>query len=200
MPPALIAWDFDGVLNRNVVDGRFIWADRMDRDLGLDRVAFQRHVFGPGRAVEVMTGRIDLRQAVAEWLEDQGSDIGAEAFIDYWFTRDIFPDEEVLGWLRGSAARSVMATNNEAYRTRFIADDMGFADVVEHIFASGHLGCAKPEGAYFQAIEAWSGTAPSEILLVDDLGENVEAACARGWQAFHFTPHTRDLLPEVLGL
>ena len=199
MPPELIAWDFDGVLNRNVVEGRFVWADNMYRDLGLDRESFQSFVFGSRRGRHVMTGTLDVHDVVSEWLVSQGSDLAATEFVQYWFESDQYPDAEVLSWIKSTSARSVMATNNERHRTKFIAQTMGFQDHMHHIFASGHLGVAKPDSAYFAAIEDWSGHSGADILLVDDLRENVEAARAKGWQAFHFTDETRGELPALLG-
>ena len=40
-----IAWDFDGVLNRNVVNGRFPWMDRLDEKFGVDGEVFRRSMF-----------------------------------------------------------------------------------------------------------------------------------------------------------
>ena len=40
-----IAWDFDGVLNRNIVDGRFVWADTLEDDLGISVAALQKGIF-----------------------------------------------------------------------------------------------------------------------------------------------------------
>ena len=200
MHPDLIAWDFDGGLNHNFIDGRFIWADTLREDFGLEASSFQSYVFRSERVDAVMTGQVDLYDVVAGWLYEENSPVKSADFIDYWFSSDEYPDEEVLGWIKTTKARSVMATNNEAYRTKHIAEVMGYSQHMEHIFASGHLGVAKPNSAFYEAIESWSGLSGSKILLVDDRLENIEAASARGWQAFYFTSETRSALPQVLGL
>ncbi|WP_254695409.1 HAD-IA family hydrolase [Oceanicola sp. D3] len=43
-----IAWDFDGVLNRCVENGRFLWAKDFERDTGQSLAGFQQAVFGAG--------------------------------------------------------------------------------------------------------------------------------------------------------
>ena len=62
------------------------------------------------------------------------------------------------------------------------------------------MGVRKPDPAFFARIEEWSGHAPGDHLLVDDSEKNIEAALARGWQAFHFTDATRADLPATLGI
>ncbi|MEM9320740.1 MAG: HAD family hydrolase [Pseudomonadota bacterium] len=192
MAPEVIVWDFDGVVNRNFVDGRFVWADSLGADLGLDRASLERFIFGSGRMRGIVRGVEDLRDVVAEWLHLEGSEIGADALLSYWFAQDALPDAEVLGWIKALPYRHVIGTNNEARRAAYIETEMGFASRVEKVFASGRMGVAKPDAAYFEAIETWSGVVPARILLVDDSLQNVETVQARGWQGFHFTDATRD--------
>ncbi len=198
----VVAWDFDGVLNRNIVAGRFVWQDTFEADLGHAPQGFQTAVFGNGYEA-VMTGREDLATRVQAWADLVGFAPGAEALIAYWFAKDARPDPMTVALMDRLAARGirqVIATNNEARRARYIADDMGFAGRVEQIFASGHLGVIKPDPAFFQTVTDTLGVAPGEMLLIDDLARNVDAARALGWQAFHFTDDTRDDLPGRLGL
>jgi putative hydrolase of the HAD superfamily len=120
--------------------------------------------------------------------------------LDYWLAKDAHPDAQVLGWLDACPVPGVIATNNEAHRARHIWEVMGFDARMQHIFASGRLGVKKPDGRFFATIEAWSGLAPGDILLIDDAEKNISAAAERGWQVFHFTDETRDKLPDVLGV
>ncbi|WP_224814126.1 HAD family hydrolase [Hasllibacter sp. MH4015] len=196
--PDLIVWDFDGVLNRNLVDGRFVWADDLEADLGLSRSSLDAYIFRSGRIRTVIVGEERLVDVAAEWLATQDTDISADAFLSYWFAKDAHPDAEVVRYLRSHPARHVIGTNNPACRARFIEADMGFASLVEHVFASGRMGVAKPDAAYFKSITDWSGVPAARTLLVDDSALNCEAARALGWQAFHFTDATRHLLPQVL--
>lgn len=200
MIPALIAWDFDGVLNRNIRDGRFIWADDLEADLGISLEGFQKHMFGPERIRQIVRGQLDLRAELTGYLAAIGSAHPADAVMDYWFDKDMHLDAQVLGWLRAAPARSVLATNNEAHRTRYITETMRLGAEVAQVFASGLMGVAKPDDGFFEAIEEWSTVPRSKILLIDDTAKNTEAAAARGWQAFHFTDETRDALPEIIRL
>ncbi len=196
----LIVWDFDGVLNANVVDGRFVWTDQMQSDLDLDPKAFSAFLFGSGLMHKVICGKVSLMEVVATWLRTQNTDLTARDFLDYWFARDALPDSEVFGWMRAAAGRRVIGTNNETLRATYIETQMQFGQHVEHVFASGRMGVAKPDAGFWTAVERWSGVERQNILLVDDSEQNVEACQAQGWQVFHFTKTSRSDLPVLLGL
>lgn len=198
MTDRLIVWDFDGVLNANVVDGHFVWADNLHADWGIDRDAFVQHLFQSGQMQHVVRGQIDLLDVVSDWFISTGHDLDPEAFLAYWFEQDALPDREVIGLMTSSAGRHVIGTNNEARRASFIETQMGFTDCVEHVFASGRMSCAKPDDAFFQPIERWSNLPPAQHVLIDDTTKNVEAAQRRGWAGFHFTDASRSTLAGFL--
>lgn len=200
MEPALIVWDFDGVLNANMRAGRTFWADGLKADLGIDPQVFRGEMFSRDAYHAILRGRLDLLTHVSDWLAGRGHAVSGEAFLRYWFEKDAHPDAEVLGWLRAHPARHVIGTNNEHRRCCYIEEEMGYGAHVERVFSSGRIGAAKPDPGFFAEIERWAGLAPGRILLVDDVAANVAAARARGWQGFHFTPATRAGLPERLGL
>jgi putative hydrolase of the HAD superfamily len=196
----VIAWDFDGVLNRNVVDGRFLWADTFEADLGQSHESFQRHVFG-GDFDDVITGRVDLRDRVASWTKTVGFADGPDALLAYWFAKDSLPDPAMLGLMQTlsqQGIRQVIATNNESRRARYIEDEMGYGARVEHVFASGRIGLRKPDPAYFRHVSDCLSVAPGRILLVDDVEENTRQARASGWKSFLFNADTRGQLRRYL--
>lgn len=198
----VIAWDFDGVLNRNIENGAFAWSRRFEQDLGLSVQAFSSYLFG-GRFQKAMVGQACLVELVTEWAEANGASGRGPEILDYWFTQDALPDHRTLAFfepLKARGVRHVMATNNEIHRTAFIEETMGFGTRMERIFAAGRMGLAKPDLAYFAHIETELGIAPGALLLVDDMEENVKAARQRGWQAFHFEEGAHDRLEQAFGL
>jgi putative hydrolase of the HAD superfamily len=198
----VIAWDFDGVLNRNIVDGRFIWADRFAEDIGHAPDGFIAAVFD-ATYDRVMTGQEDLRDRIAKWCAAHPDAPGPDAMLDYWFTHDAHPDLDMIRHLKALTARGhtqIIATNNEPHRARFITDQMGFGAHVAHIFASGHMGLRKPDPAFFRHITDALKTDPAHMLLIDDTPENIDAAQACGWQGYTFNDATRVRLFRALGL
>lgn len=196
-----VAWDFDGVLNVARRDGRLIWPERFEADLGHPLAGFHDHVFA--RDFEaVLTGREDLRDRVARWCEAVGHGPGPDAVLAYWFERDLNLDPAILTLVEALArrgVRQVVATNNEPRRVAFLEREAGLPDHLT-ILASGRLGAAKPAPAFFAVAAEALGVPPGEILLVDDHPANVEAARAAGWRAFHLADDTRDELPTALPL
>ena len=55
---------------------------------------------------------------------------------------------------------------------------------------------AKPELAYFRAVEAQVGLSGFDLVLIDDSMNNVEGARAAGWRAVQWTGQER--LADVL--
>jgi len=56
-----------------------------------------------------------------------------------------------------------------------------FANFDGYVFSFA-VGVMKPEPAIYEAAERATGRRGEELLFIDDRGENVEAAVARGWQ------------------
>ena len=196
----LIAWDFDGVLNRGHQGGFVEWQQTFEADLGVSAAAFTDFMFSGPRFSEVLTGQRDLLALLCDYVTTHAVPRAPEDLLDYWLSKDANADHQVLGWLAACPIPGVIATNNEGRRADYIWHRMGFSARLQHIFASGHMGVKKPDPAFFAQIEAWSGHAPSDILLIDDAEKNITAAASRGWQVFHFTDATRHALPAVLGI
>ena len=196
----LVVWDFDGVLNANIVDGRFVWADKLGPDLGIDSKAFSDFVFRSGRMRDVVWGKIDILDVVGPWLSGQGHAITPRDFLDYWWENDARPDPQIIALAEQLTVRQVIGTNNEHRRAGYIEHEMGIGRLVERIFASGRMGVAKPDHGFFHQVQDWAGVAPERIFFVDDNAPNIKVAQRLGWQAFHFTDATRADLPARLGL
>ena len=196
----IVVWDFDGVLNRNIIDGRFVWSDAFEAEIGKPFDRFQTMIFdGPFK--EVIVGRLDLLDLIRRWSNDAGYMGAPEEILDYWFRNDDLVDPKSLELLEAAervGLRNVIATNNEARRAHYIEHKMGFDARVERLFASGRLGVAKPDPAFVEIVSERLEVAPERLLLVDDSAVNVAAAEALGWQAYHFQPGCYDILASIL--
>ena len=197
----IIAWDFDGVLNLNKVDGVLIWKQNFERDIGRSESEFSEFVFRSGRFSEALVGKLDVRDLVAEWVVLSGCLKSADEILNYWFDKDARPDPRTLALLQRSRQTgfvNVLATNNEARRAHYIEHEMGMAQHLDRIFAAGPMGSKKPDPRFFKTIQGALGAPASDFLLIDDAIENTEAARAQGWSAFQFEPGDYDGLEEAL--
>jgi putative hydrolase of the HAD superfamily len=196
----LIAWDFDGVLNKGHQGDFDAWQAEFEADFGVSAAVFTDFIFSDGKFNAVLNGERDLLDLLTDYTKTHAVPHAPEAVLDYWLAKDAVVDTQVLGWLTACPIQGVIATNNEHRRAAHMWETMGFKAHMAMIFASGPLGVKKPDGRFFAAIEEWSGLAPADILLIDDAEKNIHAASARGWQTFHFTAETRHNLPAVLGV
>ena len=185
----IIAWDFDGVLNKNMRDGKLIWKATFAQDLGVEESEFSEFMFRSGRFDAVLIGARDVKDLVQEWLAQSSCTHSVDDVLHYWFSRDALPDAKSLNLLKRSRAlgfKNVLATNNEPRRVAYIEEKMGFADHLDQVFAAGRMGVKKPDPAFYRDIEMALSAAPEDILFIDDKLKNVDAAKALGWHGFHF--------------
>lgn len=196
-----VAWDFDGVLNRNVIDGRFVWHLDLQQDLGISPDSVQTGIF-TSSFIDVIAGKVDLLDHVQAWLEASAHSVTASDFLDYWFQKDDLKDPltgDLLDRLTQTGLTQVIATNNETRRATYIETNAGFSQRVARVFSSGRIGAAKPDTAFFDHVSTELDLEPQNILLIDDSARNVDTARSLGWHGFHFTESTRNELAGYLG-
>ncbi|MGM0482856.1 MAG: HAD-IA family hydrolase, partial [Patescibacteria group bacterium] len=73
-----------------------------------------------------------------------------------------------------------LATNQEKYRTQYMKDKMGFAELFDHVFSSVDIGHKKPEKEFYESvlneIEDKYRIHYYEVAFFDDSEDNVRAA------------------------
>lgn len=188
--------DVDGVVV--VRPGGRRWDADLMADLGLDPDRLQQAFFARHWG-DILFGRADLHERLAPVLTEIAPHLTAQALVDYWFAKDSHLDAvllEDLAVVRRAGAELHLATLQEHHRARFLWDGLDLKSRFDAIHYAADLGCGKPDPAFFRAIEARTGLAPAEMLLIDDGVHNVEGARACGWRASVWDGSRR--LAEVL--
>lgn len=175
--------DVDGVV---VVrpDGQ-PWNWNAKADLGLDPDALQTAFFSR-HWPDILFGRADLHERLALVLAEIAPHLTAQTVVDYWFQRDSTLDAALLDDLadvRTTGLALHLATLQEHHRARYLWETLDLKSRFDAMHYAADLRCGKPDPAFFCAIEARTGFAPAEMLLIDDGAHNVEGARACGWQA-----------------
>jgi putative hydrolase of the HAD superfamily len=179
--------DVDGVVVRRP-DGT-LWSCDAKADLGLDPEDFQKKFFAV-HWPEVVLGRADLHDRLAPVLQEIAPHLTSFQVTDYWFEQDGHLDHALLAELAGYRARGLelhLATVQEHHRARHLWETLGLNARFDAMHYAAELGCKKPDAAFFAAVEARTGFAPNELLLIDDSPGNVEGARACGWDAVLWT-------------
>jgi putative hydrolase of the HAD superfamily len=187
--------DVDGVV---VVPPPGGWAATLEADLGLPLAVLQEHLF-TAHWPDVILGRADLKDRVADVLARHAPHLSADRLIAYWFEKDAILDHVLLEDLAAQRERGLqlhLATVQEHLRADYLWTALRLRDRFDAMHYSADVGARKPELAFFEAVAERTGFRPAEMLLIDDNAENVEAARAAGWSGVLWT--RRERLAEVL--
>ena len=82
---------------------------------------------------------------------------------------------------------TITPSPRERHRARYLAETRGFRDRFDQLFFSCHLGCAKPDASFFEEVTYRLELQNDQILFLDDLSGNVDAARKVGWHAEQVT-------------
>lgn len=182
MSGKVLCLDVDGVVVTGRPDTGERWDSRLEADLGLAPTTLHDRFFAPYWA-DIVRGRADIRPALEAAL--RGTSVRAPDLLDYWHAQDSRLDLAVLddvARLRAAGWQVWLATNQDALRMGVLMDRLGLAAHVDGAFCSAQIGAAKPEPAFFMAIETQLRQSPEALTLVDDSPANTAAARARGWR------------------
>ena len=173
--------DVDGVIVTPRTGG---WAVDIARDLGVTREILDQHFFKPHWA-DVMLGRAGLHERLGAVLAEHAPHLTSHELAGYWFAKDAIlnaPLLEDLAALRAGGVALHLATVQEHQRAAYLWDTLGLRERFDAMHYAADLGAAKPDPAFFAAIEGRTGLAGRDLLLLDDLARNVDAARAAGWR------------------
>jgi putative hydrolase of the HAD superfamily len=187
--------DVDGVV---VAQRGQRWDHDMEADLGISGETLQQAFFGP-HFTDIVLGRADLHERLGPVLAQIAPHLTSDQLAAYWFSKDTGFDETLLDDLadvRGRGIELHLATVQEHHRARHLWTELGLAARFDAMHYAAAVGAAKPDAAFFRAVEARTGFAPSEVVLIDDSVRNVKSARACGWTAVLWTGEAR--LAEVL--
>ena len=189
--------DVDGVVV-HAPNGRR-WDAAIEADLGISPQALQERFFAP-HFHDIVHGRADLMDRLGAALAEFAPHVTAQALVDYWFEKDGRLNHALLDELapwRAAGFPLHLATVQEHHRARHLWETLGLKNRFDAIHYAAALGCAKPDPAFWAAVQERTGYAPADLLLIDDSARNVESARAAGWAAVLWNGTER--LADVLG-
>ncbi|THV27287.1 hypothetical protein [Glycomyces paridis] len=160
------------------------------RRTGMPAAFLHRRLFASGFETRCEAGEFTADEIAAEVRDRTGFDGGAEELSALW-TSAFTLDAAVLDALTATELPlAIFSNNGPLFADYFDARFPEAAQWFRHrCFASG-LKARKPEAAAFalveRRLEASFGSAPGDLTLIDDNGDNTAAASARGWRAHTF--------------
>jgi putative hydrolase of the HAD superfamily len=187
MPLRALLVDVDGVVV--VHPDPLGWSGSLEADLGVSPARLSSEFFRPYWD-DVICGRAGLYERLSPVLAAIAPHLTSRELTDYWFRRDSQLDDRLLAELATIRATGVslhLVTVQEHERARHLWEDVGLSQFFDAMHYSAELGVAKPDPAFFAAVEARVGLPPSDLFFIDDKEENVEGARARRWPAAVWT-------------
>ncbi|HET7476006.1 MAG TPA: HAD-IA family hydrolase [Dermatophilaceae bacterium] len=181
-PAQVVLFDADGVLQLPLPT----WAAEVAAFAGTDHPAERERFVREVQQAETSAylGDVDFATVLAELLRRWGLGHAPAEVLATW-TR-ITVEEAVLTRVDALVARGVrcaVATNQHRERAAYMRAELGHLDGFEAVFVSSDLGLAKPDPAFFRHVVRALDVNPAEVLFVDDMAVNVEAARAVGLRA-----------------
>jgi putative hydrolase of the HAD superfamily len=84
----------------------------------------------------------------------------------------------------------------EHHRAHYLWETLGLRNWFSAMHYAADVGHRKADPEFYDVVRRRTGREPGLHCLIDDSEENVDAARAAGWRAFHWRPRSR--LAEVL--
>lgn len=166
------------------------WDQFLAADLGIDPEAFEQQFIRPIYVPEVQTGRKTLVKALEEALPGLGYNGSAMNVLSAWMDRKTVVDKGLIALIEAlranGSARAFIASNQEDVRAYHLWDRLGLKRHFDDMFYSARLGAAKPDPAFFAAVDRHLGPQAEPPLFFDDYETIAAAATAHGWEGVHF--------------
>ena len=185
MPIKAVVFDIGGVLE---INPRMGWIERWARRLSVTPAAFEEQIdllWAGGDIGTVTLAEIERRTADALRLDDAALDhLMTDAWTEYLGVLNR-PLVEYFGKLRPRYRTGIISNSFVGAREREQAA-YAFQDLCDTIVYSHEVGYLKPDAAIYRLACERLGVAASEVLFLDDLRANVEAARALGMHGITF--------------
>lgn len=194
-----VVFDFGGVLVRMVDDRPRI---ELARKLGVPLARLDELVFYSETAQKASMGKIKVKmhwQAVGDALGIPLEEM--PAFLEqYWSADDV--NWRLLDFIRDLRPHYKLGLLSNAWDDlrQTMHDRWGMDSLFDEMIISAEVGIVKPDPRIFHLAAQRLGVSPGEMVFIDDILINVEAARVEGLTAILFTDTDRTLvaLQDVL--
>lgn len=187
--------DADGVLQHRPGG----WEGAFEQWAGMRASDLLEEMFAEEKAA--IRGERDAVEILAEVLARYGVTAPPEeVFAAVWLR--IRPEPRsfaLVDRLRAAGLGVHLGTNQSLRRAAYMRHELRYDRLFDVSCYSGELGVAKPDAGFFTRAAELIGVPPEQVVFVDDVGPNVEAARGVGMVGIHW--HLReghDLLERML--
>jgi HAD superfamily hydrolase (TIGR01509 family) len=153
--------------------------------LGLEIDEFSHRL--DGLAGDPVIGEVSEAGIRSHWQRslDLSDVVVDELMDDYWRWYVGTLDRPLFDWFAAVRGRNLKCgiLSNSGPGAREAERHHGFEDITDDIVYSHEVGLKKPDPAIYALARRRLGVEPDQVLFLDDVTANVEAARAAGWHA-----------------
>jgi len=189
----IILFDVDGVLIHGYharEELRQCWDENLENDLGISRQKFKDGFIFKDFINHILTGQMNLHDALANFLPTIGYHGDPQIVIHYWLKKDSKINHDLIEKIKiikqSPDVELYIATNQERNRAKYLMDVLGFAKHFKDIFHSAKIGHIKPAQKYFSRVHDMLGNPKTPPIFFDDTLDVIQGAKNFGWQAYEF--------------
>ena len=133
------------------------------------------------------TGEVAPLQFFESVRKDLLLSLSFEEFLPIW--TDIFTENrdvsEVVLSLKGKC-RLGLLSNTDPLHFPYVVSKYPVLSVFDQWILSYEVGAKKPDARIYRKAIEWASVRPQEILFIDDVEKNVDAAISLGMEGIHF--------------
>ncbi|MDP2328988.1 MAG: HAD-IA family hydrolase [Dehalococcoidia bacterium] len=150
---------------------------------GLPEATVEKRWFASGREREAELGEHSTGTIAGAIQAALGTEVAAEDLVAAW-SLAFEPDPTALALLASVPLPRALFTNNGPMVDLCLAGPLReIRAVFNPVITSWRIGARKPAPEAFERAGALLGTAPAQILFLDDSAVNIRAARRHGWQS-----------------
>jgi len=178
-------FDINGVIIFENEPFSYIYAEQV----GLPKKITE--AFFNGIFQKCLIGEADLKKEIAKYLPEWKWTESVDKYLDLWFSSESKINKnmyEVVEQLHKQGKICYFVTNQEKYRTEYLARVVGLESIVCGILSSNELGAKKPNINFYKRVLKkinYTGNV-RDIFFVDDDIKNIEAAREIGFDTFYY--------------
>jgi len=149
----------------------------------------QTSVFFKGPFNDCLIGEAQINDILPDYLKQWQWKHSLDDFISLWLKSENQPRNNILSIVKSLRTRGYschLASNQESFRAKYIAETMNFKSFFDSLFFSCFMGTVKPERNYYEHITDQLKINPSDIFFVDDSNSHVKGATDFGWSAIQY--------------
>jgi putative hydrolase of the HAD superfamily len=179
-----VVFDADGVIQRRP-EG---WRANLGAALGFegDAEGFLAELFA--EEIPMLVCGNGISEALTGLMKRWSCAVTIDEALEVWTRIEVEPGvREIVEGLRSQGIHCFLASNQEAFKAEYMSRSLGYGELFDREFYSCHVGCKKPDLAYFEVIAAEARVRPERLLFIDDQEANVIAARQARLVGAHFT-------------